>query len=450
MVAPHPDLQKKIRNTKKLVKERKEHLIPGLVQQFPDQYLPLENFNIFESLKPWVEISKPRKTPPSNLRTLAPIRDRVIVLCVDFPDKPAQVSTATIYNRFFSSTGKTFRNYFAENSYGKYIPEGEVHGWYRALQPMTYYVDNQNGFGTYPNNIQKLVEDVVYLAAADPAITWSSFDNDEDNVIDYVVIVHAGAEAAYTGSLSDFWAHVWAINPIIMWGYKFEYYATVSEFMSSPTDIQRTGIDSHEFGHLLGLPDLYDYSGNSNGTGYYSIMSHGSWADNAITPVHLDAWSKYYCGFSNTLVNQSGMLLVDNAETNDVNYLFTTQYPNEYFMIENRQNTYFDTFLPANGLLVWKVNVYQSHNDNELCYKVGLVQADGMKHLEKSVNYGDPGDSYPGTTINRAVGKVTVPSTVMCDGSYPSFLIRNITDSASLMSFVVELCPHLVANILIV
>jgi len=454
MVAPHPDLQKKIRNTKKLVKEGKERLIPGLVKQFPDQYLPLENLNIFDALKPWVESSKPRKPrkkpPQSDLRTLAPVRDRVIVLCVDFPDKPAQITTNIIYNRFFSSTGKTFRNCFAENSYGKYIPEGQVHGWYRAPQPMTYYVDNQNGFGTYPNNIQKLVEDVVYLAAADPAIIWSSFDNDEDNVIDYVVIVHAGAEAAATGSLADFWAHVWAIDPIIMWGYKFEYYATVSEFMSSPADIQRTGIDSHEFGHLLGLPDLYDYSGNSNGAGYFSLMAHGSWGESGITPVHLDAWSKYYCGYSNTLVDQSGMLLINDAETNDVNYLFTTQYPNEYFIVENRQKTYFDAFLPANGILVWKINVSQPYNNNELCYKVGLVQADGMKHLENSINYGDPGDSYPGSTINRAIGLATTPSNVLCSGTYPSFSIRTITDSASTMSFVVELCPQIVVNLQIV
>jgi len=405
MVAPHPELMRKIRNTKKLIKEKREHLIPSLVKQFPDQYLALEDFSIFDALKPWVESSKPRKKPPqSDLRTLAPIRDRIVVLCVDFPDKPAQISSSEIYTRFFSPEGKTLRNFYAENSYGKYIPGGEVHGWYRAPQPMTYYVDHQNGFGTYPNNIQKLVEDTIDLASADPAINWSSFDNSNIDVIDYLVIVHAGAESAYTGSLNDFWAHVWAIDPVIIKGYTFQYYATVSEYMSSPSDAQRTGIDSHEFGHLLGLPDLYDYSGNSNGAGYFSIMSHGSWADGGFTPVHMDAWSKYYCGFSNTLVNQPGMLLVDNAETNDVNYLFTTQYLNEYFMVENRQNMYFDTFLPANGILVWKVNVSQTHNDNELCYKVGLVQADGMKHLENSVNYGDPGDSYPGATINRAVG----------------------------------------------
>ena len=453
MVAPHPNLMRKIRNTKKLVKEKREHLIPSLIKQLPNEYLTLEHFNILDTIKPWVESSKPRKQKllKSGLETLAPVvRDRVIVLCVDFSDKPAQVSTTTIYNRFFSSTGKTFRNYFAENSYGKYIPEGQVHGWYRAPQTLSYYVDNQNGFGTYPNNIQKLVEDLIYLAAADPEIIWSSFDNDGDNVIDYVIIVHSGAEAAYTGSLADLWAHVWAISPIIMWGYKFEYYATVSEFMSGPTDIQRTGIDSHEFGHLLGLPDLYDYSKNSNGTGNFSLMAHGSWGENGITPVHLDAWSKYFCGFTNTLVDQSGMLLINDAETNDINYLFTTQYSNEYFMVENRQPTGFDAFLPAQGILVWKVNVSQLYNDNELCYKVGLVQADGLRHLENSVNYGDSGDSYPGTTINRAIGITTTPSNVLCSGTYPSFSIRTITDSASTMSFVVELCPQLAVNLQIV
>lgn len=456
MVAPHPDLQKKIRNTRKLVKQKQEHLIPGLLERFPDDYLSLDDFKIIHEIKPWVETVKPvkRRGAEGSLGTLQTSNDRIIVLCIDFSDKPAQIPTETIYNRFFGTgylgNGKTLKNYYIENSYGKYVFDGEVHGWYRAPQPYSYYVNNDNGFGTYPNNVQKLVEDVINIAASDPAITWSSFDTDNDHVIDHIFIIHAGAEAAYTGSLNDFWAHVWEISPMIRSGYGFQYYACTSEYIASFIDPQRTGIDSHEFGHLLGLPDLYDYSGNSNGVGSYSIMGYGSWADYAVTPTHLDAWSKYFLGFSNTLVNQSGMLLINDAETHDVNYLFTTQYPNEYFIMENRQDTNFDAYLPANGILVWKVNVSQTYNNNELCYKVGLVQADGLKDLENSVNYGDSGDSFPGTAIKRAVGRVTIPNTVLCDGSFPSFEITNITDSSSIMSFVAALCPEIQCNLIVV
>ena len=449
MVAPHPDLMKKIINTRTIVRQNRQHLIPDLLKQFPDQYLSLEDFSVIDAIKPWVESSKPtrKRLSSSSLSTMAPVQDRVIVLYVDFPDKPAQIPTMDIYNRFFANSGNTFRNFYAENSYGKYIPDGEVHGPYLAPQPITYYVNGQNGLGTYPNNAQKLVEDVIDIAITDPAINWGLFDNSQDGIIDYLMIVHAGGEAAYTGSLNDIWAHAWEINRMMRNGFGFQYYAMVSEFMSMPQDTQRTGIDSHEFGHVLGLPDLYDYSGNSYGAGMFSLMAQGSWANSGITPVHLDAWCKNSLGFANPVVNQSGMQLVTEAEINDVNYQYTTQNPNEYFLIENRQNMLFDSYLPAKGILVWKVNVLQQFNDNELCYKVGLVQADGLKHLENLINSGDAGDSYPGTTVNRSIGMTTSPSTVMCDGSFPNFNIRNIADSADVMSFVAELCLSPVLNV---
>jgi immune inhibitor A len=457
MVAPHPDLQRKIRNTKKLVKQKQEHLIPGMVERFPDDYFSLDDFEIIQEIKPWVETPRPvkhRAGPPGygslGVQTLQASSDRIIVLCVDFSDKPSQISTAPIYDRFFG-TGKSLKNYYIENSYGKYIFDGEVHGWYRAPQPYSYYVNNDNGFGTYPNNTQKLVEDTINIAASDPAIIWSSFDNDHDHIIDHLFVVHAGAEAAYTGSLSDIWAHVWEINPVLHNGYGFQYYACTSEYIASIIDPQRTGIDSHEFGHVLGLPDLYDYSGNSNGVGSYSIMAYGSWADDAFTPVHLDAWSKYFLGFSNTIVNPSGTIPVSIAETYNTNYLFTTQVSNEYFMVENRQNLYYDQFLPASGLLVWKVNESKSTNDNELCFKVALIQADGRRDLENSVNYGDAGDPFPGSTVKRSIGASTVPNTVLCSGTLPNLEISNITDSADVMYFdaLLQVCPEIRCNLII-
>ena len=37
------------------------------------------------------------------------------------------------------------------------------------------------------------------------------------------------------------------------------------------------GVFTHEYGHDLGLPDLYDTSGGENGTGFWTLMSSGSW-----------------------------------------------------------------------------------------------------------------------------------------------------------------------------
>ncbi len=59
---------------------------------------------------------------------------------------------------------------------------------------------------------------------------------------------------------------------------------------------------SHEFGHDLGLPDLYDTAGGDNGTGFWTLMSAGSWMNhggNSIgtTPDYMDPWSKLFLGW---------------------------------------------------------------------------------------------------------------------------------------------------------
>jgi immune inhibitor A len=63
------------------------------------------------------------------------------------------------------------------------------------------------------------------------------------------------------------------------------------------------GVFAHEFGHDLGLPDLYDTSGNGeNGTGFWSLMSSGSWlgrGDGAIggLPNDFGPWEKLQLGW---------------------------------------------------------------------------------------------------------------------------------------------------------
>ena len=63
------------------------------------------------------------------------------------------------------------------------------------------------------------------------------------------------------------------------------------------------GVFAHEFGHDLGLPDLYDTgTGGDNGTGFWTLMSGGSWMNhggNSIgtTPDYMDPWSKLFVGW---------------------------------------------------------------------------------------------------------------------------------------------------------
>ena len=56
-----------------------------------------------------------------------------------------------------------------------------------------------------------------------------------------------------------------------------------------------SGFFCHEFGHLLGLPDLYDTNeenGTDSGVGHWCLMARGGWGGQEATPSGLSAWSK--------------------------------------------------------------------------------------------------------------------------------------------------------------
>jgi hypothetical protein len=115
----------------------------------------------------------------------------------------------------------------------------------------------------------------------------------------------------------------------------------------------------------------------------------------------------------------------------------------EYFLLENRQQTGFDESLPASGLLLWHIDENRVNNSGEWypgctsCtshYKVALVQADGLYHLEKKVNRGDGGDPFPGNTVNRAITLLSPLSATLYSGAPAGFGISAISDSTAVMT----------------
>lgn len=472
MVLPSPDFHRKITNTDNIVMAKKEHVVPSLLNKYPEDYIDVGLLNNLKIKKPWIEpitrhindIRSQSTIPQSRLSKLSPGGDRMLVICMDFIDKPYVIPASTIYNRFFGTTGKTLRNYYLENSYGTYVPNGIVAGWYRAPYSRTYsyYRDDPStqgcdyGMGSYPHNDQKLFEDALDMVNNDPNITNSTLswlDANGDGYLDRVMVVHAGGEASYGGDCNEIWAVTWGIYSKTVKGKTFGTFATSAEYIDNPTNTQRSGVDCHEYGHILGLPDLYDYSGQTNGTGQWSLMSSGSWGnDYSITPSHLDAWSKYQFGWVTPVVNPRGLTYIDNVETNNQIVKYTTLDPKEYFLVENRQKIGFDTSLPGSGLLIWHINENRDQYADRYCHTVSLIQADGLQDLENQSNNGDLGDPYPGTANNRSFGMYTIPGSILCCSPQPcsgtawNILINNISDSSYTMSFDSILPPIIVGS----
>ncbi|MBU1880851.1 T9SS type A sorting domain-containing protein, partial [bacterium] len=196
---------------------------------------------------------------------------------------------------------------------------------------------------------------------------------------------------------------------------------------------------------LFGLPDLYDYGYDSNGTGSWSVMSGGCWGNGGVTPVHFDAWSKIEAGFVEVVnvVSDETDMVIPEVETNDVIYKLWTlgsQGP-QYFLVENRQQTGFDQYLPGNGLMIYHIEEASGNNSNQWYpgytsnghYLVAVEQADGDWDLEH--NYGsDSADPWPGSSNNRMFNAASTPDSKDYGLQETDVVIENISDSGPVMT----------------
>jgi immune inhibitor A len=357
---------------------------------------------------------------------------KALVIIVDFADNLADTVSypSSHYEELLFSLGTypsgSMRDYYLENSYGNFDVTGEVSGWHRMNRNYAYYVNGQRGFGSYPRNAQKLTEHAV--AAADPYVDFSQYDNDgpdgvpnsgdDDGYVDALFVVHAGPGYETTGNPDYIHSHAWAMrSPVLVDGvYAYRY--------SMEPDDGKIGVFSHEFGHVLGLPDLYDYGYDSNGVGDWTIMAAGSWGSGGTLPVHFDAWCKVQLGFVTPVVVEGNLIdePVERVEDNPVIYkVWTDGTPgSEYFLFEHRRKYSFDVNVPGKGIVIYHVDDSMPDNDSQRCgpgsphYLVAVEQADGECDLEYERNDGDAGDPWPGRggagNPNRAFNVLSTPN----------------------------------------
>ncbi|UCH09953.1 MAG: M6 family metalloprotease domain-containing protein [Fidelibacterota bacterium] len=387
----------------------------------------------------------------------------LLVILIDFSDKPAQVEPAFFDSLIFHSTSISVRNYYGEVSYGNLdlvtVNFPSQTGWQRADSISTYYTTDETGTpnggtGEYPRNAQKLVEEAVI--AIDPFVDFNDYDNDNDhyNYVDGLLVVHAGTGGEAEGIEENIWSHSWVTSEPVplespsnrVYAYR---YAIVPEYwlFDGDTSDMTIGVFAHELGHsLFGLPDLYDIDGSSNGLGGWSLMAYGSWnGPNHIgaSPSHPDAWSRALMGFAapvnvtTDLISQS----VSPVEIFPVMYqLWTDNLPgNEYFLVEHRMLTGYDQYLPGQGLLIYHVdeNVDWQHTQNENewypgyttegHYLVALEQADGEYDLEHK-DWADSGDPFPGNVLKSAFSNITSPSSLAYSGQWTGVAVTQIAD----------------------
>jgi len=391
--------------------------------------------------------AKFRAGKPSYIGTF-----KALAVLVKFSDKDTSIYAAEFDTLIFVNRQGTVRHYYNEVSYSQLdiitvnLPSSL--GWRTAPQTYAYYCNGQNGLGAYPHNSQKLCEDIV--DQIDPSIDFSNYDNDHDGYVDALIFVHTGPGAEYTGSDYDIWSHQWGIMPRMKDGVSISGYCVQPEYWQVPGDIT-CGVFCHELGHIFGLPDLYDTDSPTDayGVGRWSLMSYGSW--NGPTgmgdyPAHPDAWSRIQLGFKdyvNVSSNANGISVPSVEGGGSIYRLWSSGgASNQYFLVENRQKTGYDSYLSSGGLLIWHIDDSQYSNDNQWYpghtssgnYLVALEQADGLFELEKKFSVGNLGDPFPGNIAKTSFTSLTIPNSNSYSGENTYVAVTNISPSASTMT----------------
>ncbi|HEX2896748.1 MAG TPA: M6 family metalloprotease domain-containing protein [candidate division Zixibacteria bacterium] len=393
------------------------------------------------------DASKFRKNMAQGVQVVDTIN--VILILVDFTDNTWPSGGAAVTPTMFDSllfsdrdtdpvhmpTG-SMHDFYLENSYGQFYIKGQVFGWFRAPNTYAFYEGGNDGLNS---RVQGLVRDCVLMADSAGA-NFADFDVDGDGFCDGVLVAHAGP-GAETGAFG-IWSHAWTIpSPLTLDGVVVSNY-NINPEESSGGGPSTIGVFCHEYGHFLGIPDLYNTNDgfpNGDGLGDWSLMSGGSWNGGGARPSHFDAYSKDFLGFANVIDVTENLKNVafPAVEHNPVIYRLSNgvSQPFEFWYVENRQKMGFDITMPGSGLLVFHVDFsVEGSNSNPDHWFVGLEQADGNFDLEYTSAGSDAGDPYPGSTNSREFHDQTVPSPSLNVFMTPTSMgIWNISDNDSII-----------------
>jgi len=412
---------------------------PGAVPAGPGDGVPSGEPGVF----PWRD--KPlRPMPSSPLAEVAPRvtgTAKVLLLCIEFSNvKHNGAHTPAYFDALADGPGNSMAAYFHEASGGRFTIAADCQGWYTSTQTMEHYGAPSGGQKDNPL-LYELVTEAV--RAADAQVNFADYDLDRDGWVDYLQVVHAGRDEAMSGSPNDIWSEMYYdFDTPVVDGKRVGIYSMVSEY-------DPMGVFAHELGHQIGLPDLYDTDGPGNGgdtdgAGLWDIMAAGAFLGNGDVPSLPSAWSRTLLGWTNLLTvtsNTNGLQLASAARNGTVLRINVPGIPNEYYLVECRVQTGFDSHLPGSGLLIWHIDDSRGNlNLNDLETRPGkkrvtLEEAHGgVQHLDRAgLKLYDPQD--PWSNSAGGFSPTSDPNTTAnLDGRHTFISVRNIGPASYTMS----------------
>lgn len=386
---------------------------------------------------------------------------RSLVILVNFSDTVFKITNPkTAYTRLLNEAGYadnggtgSSKDYFQSASNGKFSPQFDVVGPFNLPKPMSYYGKNMLSNDNDTLAVQMVVD--ACTAANAGGVDFTLYDTDGDTYIDNVFIYYAGHNEAEGGSDNSIWPHRWVVqrgsnyfgtpNSVKFDGKTVFGYACTSELRGSTgTNMCGIGTFTHEFGHVIGLVDLYHTKTSGKKTlDFWDIMDVGVYLNAGRTPPTYSAYERFYLGWltpqqvsspsdltlyplsqsKTALTNTAGQSYLFSQTTHNLSA--SAPAPAEFFITEYRKKTGWDTYLPGEGMLFWHIDYLQTAwDDNSVNAYTGTSQSatDHMRvYLQPlSGQTTTPGTAFTsgsftpttwqGTDINRGITEITKTS----------------------------------------
>jgi M6 family metalloprotease-like protein len=268
----------------------------------------------------------------------------VLILLVDFPDMRHVNEPQQIYNNVFV----TLNRYFTEVSYNLTWVVGEVVPRWKILQkPSTYYdIADVTGSGWARDTPIEFLRDAIELW--DDEVDYSKYD---------CIFIAAANQSVWGFAIVG--AYIAHTND----GVNITRCSGLRE--ASPWTTY-----AHEFGHIMGLPDLYSFEIAFSGPSDYRVAAVyvGPWdlMSRSDERPQIGAWGKIKLGWipewhvQECLPGQQLLVVLRPSEefpgsqdgSTFTQAIIVWTSTTTYFMVENRQQVGFDAVLPDSGILV--------------------------------------------------------------------------------------------------
>lgn len=229
-----------------------------------------------------------------------------------------------------------------------------------------------NTFDAQDANLYKAVQETCYAAGS--FIDYKEYDLDSDGSVDSIFILFAGGSEISTGNADLIWPQQNSMSslnfPFFLQGKKIDTFCVSSEKDPLATFC-------HEYGHALGLYDLYDTDGNASGGQAEALWGSLSLMDanygNAGTPPNFSAIELDELGLGTCEQLELGSYELEPIGSSKRYLKAPTENEGEYFLFECRACEGWDASIGGSGLLIYHIDKSGSNAGYSDYYRVNLT-----------------------------------------------------------------------------